>query len=393
MKSKIKTASIVLLFSTFIMLVSYGNQNVEWKSKIEVENGVKVIKNPDKPLLGKLIFDLEEDLIIGSEEDKNYMFYQARDIKVDSQGNIYVLDAGNHRVQKFDKNGNYLQTIGRKGQGPGEFADTYEMFIDNQNNLYVSGMRVIHIFNDKGEFIRNVVFPITQIDFAVNTEGNFIVSGFVTSEKGQNYGIMVVNSSGKIIKKISEFPGIDIFQRGKSMVFLSHEYSPMLYISPVRNKGVIYGYSPEYKLCFLNQKGNIFLIVRKDESYHAISRGEKDKIIDDHQKRSTGRKLPKDIIEGAANFSKYRPFFDRIFTDDKGRIYVRKVKLVLSKSSEVEFDIFSSDGYYLYKTSFSFPPNVITNGYLYYIFTSEETGEVKIKRFKIKNWNQIKVGI
>jgi len=393
MKTRTIFISIVLFLSASILLVSYGNQKAEWKGRIEVEDGVKVIKNPDKPLFGELIFDLKEDLIIGSEEDKNYMFYQARDIKVDSQGNIYVLDAGNHRVQKFDKKGNYLQTIGRKGQGPGEFADTYEMFIDNQDNLYIRGSRIIHIFNDKGEFIRNVVFPISIHSFSVAAEGNFIVSGFVTSEKGQNYGVMVVDSSGKIIKKISEFPGIDIFQRGKSLFFLSHEYSPMLYLIPVSDKGVIYGYSPEYKLCFLNQKGNIFLIVRKDEHYHAISRGEKDKIIDDHQESSRGRKLPKDIIEGAANFSKYRPFFDRIFTDDKGRIYLRRVKSVLDDSREVEFDIFSSDGYYLYKTSFSFPPNVITNGYLYYIFTSEETGEVRIKRYKIKNWNQIKKGM
>jgi hypothetical protein len=377
------------------MLVSYGNQKVEWKGRIEVEDGVKAVKNPDKPLFGELIFDLKEDLIIGNEEDKNYMFYQARDIKIDSQGNIYVLDAGNHRLQKFDTNGNYLQTIGRKGQGPGEFASIYNMLFDNKNNLYIRGRRIIHIFNDRGEFIRNVAFPISIHNFAVCTEGNFIVSGFVTSEKGQNYGVLVVDSTGKIIKNISEFPGIDIFQRGKSMFFLSHAYSPMLCFAPISNKGVIFGYSPEYKLCFINQKEDIFLIIKKDESPHPISRGEKDKIIDERHEDTgrNGRKWPKDIIEEAANFSKYRPFFNRILTDNKGRIYVKKVKSVLDKSKETEFDIFSNDGYYLYKTSFSFTPNNITNGYLYYIFTSEETGEVRIKRFKIKNWNQIKVGI
>jgi len=377
------------------MLVSYGNQKVEWKGKIEVEDGVKVVKNPDKPLFGELIFDLEEDLIIGNEEYENYMFYQAHDIKVDSQGNIYVLDAGNHRVQKFDKNGNYLQTIGRKGQGPGEFANIYNMLFDNQNNLYVKGMRIIHIFNNKGEFIRNVTFPISLHNFAVCTEGNFIVSGFITSEKGQNYGVLIVNSAGKIIKDISEFPGINIFQSGKSMFFLSHAYSPMLYLIPVCDKGVIYGYSPEYKLYFLNQKGDIFLMVKKDESPHVISRGEKDKIIDERHEDTgrNGSKWPKDIIEEAANFSKNQPFYNRILADDKGRIYVRKVKSVLNKSREVEFDIFSNDGYYLYKTSLPFSPSVIKNGYLYYVSTSEETGAVRIKRSEIKNWVKIKAGI
>jgi len=391
---KTSVASIVLFLLAIVSLVSFGEQKAEWRGKIDYEDGVKVIKNPDRPFFGELIFDLEEDLTIGNEEDKNYMFYQARDVKVDSQGNIYVLDAGNHRVQKFDKNGNYLQTIGRKGQGPGEFARIYNMLFDNKNNLYIRGSRIIHIFNDKGEFVRNVVFPISIHSFSVAAEGSFIVSGFVTSEKGQNYGVMISDQDGKIVKNIAEFPGINIFQRGKSLFFLSHEYSPMLYLVPVNGKGVIYGYSPDYKLCFLIQKGDIFLIVRKDEPYHAISRGEKDKIIDEHYEDTArdGSRWPRDIIEEAANFSKYRPFFDRIFTDYRGRIYVKKVKSVLDKSREVEFDIFSNEGYYLYKTSLSFNPNVIKNGYLYYVFTSEETGEVRIKRYKIRNWKQIKEG-
>jgi len=55
-----------------------------------------------------LILDLEEDLSIGSEENENYMFYRVRDIEVDSEGNIYILDPGNYRIQKFGRNGRLL---------------------------------------------------------------------------------------------------------------------------------------------------------------------------------------------------------------------------------------------------------------------------------------------
>jgi hypothetical protein len=38
-----------------------------WKGTISTENGVKVVKNPAKPLCGTFAFDLEEDLKIGGD--------------------------------------------------------------------------------------------------------------------------------------------------------------------------------------------------------------------------------------------------------------------------------------------------------------------------------------
>lgn len=60
---------------------------------------------------------------------------------------------------------------------------------------------------------------------------------------------------------------------------------------------------------------------------------------------------------------------------------------------EIEFDMFSKDGYYLYSFSLSFSPDYIKNGSLYDIYTSKETGDVKIIRYKVLNWDQIKEGI
>ena len=60
----------------------------------------------ESPIHGKLELKLQEDLIIKeSETDENYIFYRVSDIGVDSEGNIYIVDSGNCRVQKFDENG------------------------------------------------------------------------------------------------------------------------------------------------------------------------------------------------------------------------------------------------------------------------------------------------
>ena len=44
-----------------------------------------------------------------------------RRVAVDKDDNIYVSDSGNHCVYKFNKNGELLERVGKKGSGPGEF--------------------------------------------------------------------------------------------------------------------------------------------------------------------------------------------------------------------------------------------------------------------------------
>lgn len=95
-------------------------------------------------------------------------------------------------------------------------------------------------------------------------------------------------------------------------------------------------------------------------------------------------------MRDAIQFPPHRPFFNTILADDKGRIYVERVKSILDKSEGIQFDIFSRDGYYLYKTDLPFSPELIKDGFLYYIHSTEETGGIVLQRFKIHNWAEIK---
>jgi len=366
------------------MLASSGNQKAEWKWRIETESGVKVIKNPSEPLYGEIELEIEEDLVLGSERDENYIFYRVWDIAVNDQGDIYVLDSGKYRIQKYDKDGHYHQSIGRQGQGPGEFERPAGLYLDQKGNIYVLGLSKIHLFNPKGEFIKSLVPQGFITAFVPDGEGNIIAASYVRAERMRNFGVLIMNQDGEVSKKIAEFPGIPVIKGGWTF---AHDYTPLLRIAAVGNKGFVYGYPLEYKLYRADWSGENILIVEKDEPYHALSRGERDKIINE---RLESIKWPKNVVEEALNLPKHRPFFNRILVDDKERIYVKKRKSILDEIEGEIFDIFGPDGYYLYSTKLSFTPLAIKGGYLYNTTFSEETGETKVIRYKIKNWDLIK---
>ncbi len=210
MKNKAKVLSIALFLTAFIMVISFGGQRAEWKGKVEIEEGVKIINNPGEPLYGEIKFELEEDLSIGNEGDDNYMFYRLRDIEVDSQGNIYVVDMSNYRIQKFDKNGKYLQTVGRQGQGPGEFEQPTRIRInDLTGKIYVRDRAVgIDIFNKRGEYIKGIHLKNVIYDIRPLGDENIlvIISKASDSELTYTHSLSKINSEGKIMKVYAEYP-------------------------------------------------------------------------------------------------------------------------------------------------------------------------------------------
>jgi WD40 repeat protein len=403
MKNKAKVLSIALFLSAFIMVISFGGQKTDWKGKIEIEDGVKVIKNPGEPLYGEITFELEEDLSIGNEDDKNYLFYRLRDIQVDTDGNIYVLDSGNQRLQVFDKDGKYLRTIGKRGQGPGEFNTPTQLQLDDETgNIFVkdNGLRKIIIFEKEGKYIdKDIHLTEFLSDFYLDSDrciwGKFSLPGI------DSRFIKKVTFAGKVEKIFTEIPYhiqrivTSLTRKGKywnyGAYLVNSGYEDDLFISKVDSNTFVYGHSKKYELVAVDKSGKTLFIIRKDESPIKITKTERDRIKDRMKwdMRKDGRLVPEISIK----FPDYKPYFYSIITDDISRIYVRKNPVPHESNTNHEYDVFNKEGLYLYKIHLNYYPDVIKNGYIYTRITDDETGLEQIKRYRIKNWDKIKEGI
>jgi len=76
---------------------------------------------------------------------------------------IFVTDYKSRQIHAFNKDGKFLNQIGRIGQGPGEYTSTHSITIDNKNKfLYVSSNTKIIRYDFSGRFmgeLSSVLWP------------------------------------------------------------------------------------------------------------------------------------------------------------------------------------------------------------------------------------------
>lgn len=152
-----KTIHIIFRILTIFLSLSIFS----YAQKIEDKDGVRIIHNEKGGKWGsKPEVSLRLIRTIGGidVEDENFAFHFPYDVAWDSSDNIYILDEGNNRIQKFSPEGKYLATIGRRGQGPGEFQSPFSLDIDSKGYLYVSegGSRRIQILTPEGKAYKTI---------------------------------------------------------------------------------------------------------------------------------------------------------------------------------------------------------------------------------------------
>ena len=115
--------------------------------------GQQVFKfSPD----GKVLLTLGKAGVPGAGEDT---FNRPSAVAVAPNGTIFVADGhggdSNARIVKFSKDGKFLKAWGRKGSGPGEFAELHAIAIDSMGRLFVAdrGNSRIEIFDQEGKFL------------------------------------------------------------------------------------------------------------------------------------------------------------------------------------------------------------------------------------------------
>jgi DNA-binding beta-propeller fold protein YncE len=76
-------------------------------------------------------------------------------VAVDEDGNVYVTDTMNDRVEIFDADGHFISTFGKNGDGPGYFARPKGIAVDGDGHIWVADevQDRLQVFNREGQLL------------------------------------------------------------------------------------------------------------------------------------------------------------------------------------------------------------------------------------------------
>ena len=255
-----------VLILSLIMIISAFT----FAQKVETIDGVRIVHNSKQGKWGKdSQVSLEFVRTIGDieSEDENVLFYMPSGIVFDLQANMYVLDTGNHRIQKFSPDGNFLATIGNKGQGPGEFYYPQSLAVDKEGFLYVSDSANQRIQILKPNGAEHKTLPLVKLqpgNLKISGSGRILMAtgglfgfgpGAMQEEKTLPKLIKILNQEGGVEEEFGDqrdFKDMLMNRMGNQFHFTVNKNGHVFVAFDYQNR--IEKYSPEGKLLWKSDR-------------------------------------------------------------------------------------------------------------------------------------------
>jgi len=258
-----KIIYLVLVLSLFF----YCGPKQKEVEKI-MEEGVAHIKNPKKPLRGEVILDVKRTLEINP-----YQFEEVRlgwfDFIRDTDGEVILFNPNKTEAQRFNRDGEYMGSLVRKGQGPGEFPEMQGFSVCFMNNqIWATGSMKFAKYDKSGQFLyeRKLGYlPTVFVD-----ENTFFIRKRERNEEEWLEKVSLVNLS---LDKDGESSIVGFFQeenlgmiqsKDRRSIFVDSWGTPYIYsVYDQENQKLYVGLNTEYKIYVKNLKGETMHVIER----------------------------------------------------------------------------------------------------------------------------------
>jgi len=333
-----------IIYLSLILSVLLSCVHKQEKVDKTIEDGVKVVLNHIEPyqIPGEpTTFDLEEIFTIDTEKEKmlDIGLTGIETFDTDPEGNIYVIQwqARENFIFKFDKEGNYLVSFCKKGQGPGEIEYGGNVLVNPKGEIIAKdpSKRKFALYDRKGNFLNET--QMKKVNSMVPLEnGEYFVFWIEDTPELRKRWVGVSNSEFENIKEL------DFFQFP----------NPFNVKSPINRDRLVYAVSKDriyignsergYEIQVYDLDGNLMQKIQKE--YEPVE-------VLENYKKSYFERFPEGYpLLDKLYFAKNWPAFRNIFADDEGRLFVLTHEEGINPG-EYMYDIFNSEGVFVGRTS------------------------------------------
>jgi DNA-binding beta-propeller fold protein YncE len=143
--------------------VRFGEGILEEPSGIAIDTENRFIYVADTGLDQIVVFDADSFKplrTIGTAGKQHTLttpgdFSKPTNVAVDQDGNLYVSDTMNNRVEIFDADGKFIRTFGKNGDGPGDFQRPKGIAVDVDGHIWVADAMLcqLKVFTADGQLL------------------------------------------------------------------------------------------------------------------------------------------------------------------------------------------------------------------------------------------------
>jgi hypothetical protein len=357
----------IVCFILFTFMVFFqACAQPKWKGTIAKEGDVIVVRNPKEPIYKTPVLELKEDLSLGGVDAQgDCAFGDIRDIVVDDAGVIYVLDSENFHIKAFDPSGKFLRTIGRKGQGPGEFEIPLMMsLVKTRGELAVHQVtRRMSFFKTDGTFLRHHLFKDLWAGRGVcDSTGRIYIMEVRRGDSGSRFVTEKLAEDGTVVATLGDSPASS---GGKF-----NPFRPVGWFMIDGSDNFVFGYPDTFEIQFFGASdAKVFKKIVRDYEPVAVTAEERA----EQEKSAQGRGIVFD-------FPKYHPAYRWFFLSDLGHILVATFEK--AADGKIIHDIFDPEGRFIGRIPLKRMGVGIFKG-KYYAREEDEEGYPILKRYAV----------
>lgn len=233
---------------------------------------------------------LDIGVLEGAPEDQ---LYQVRGAVRLGDGRIAIANGGSHELRFYSPDGEHIESIGREGEGPGEFKSMGSLMSFGGDSLVIWDWnnRRASVFDTAGDFARSFRFepprdesawpypiaPLADGTLLVDA-GRVFMSGEVQSGVSRDSTLyLLYDRDGVLIDSIGRFPGAERFiassENFMSVTSLAFGRTPAIVPS---GQGFYYGSGDSYEIGYYGIDGSLRRLTRKAQPILAVTQADID---------------------------------------------------------------------------------------------------------------------